>query len=746
MRKKRILMLVAFFFLFSCVAFADINVEGFQNAFKNNGDGLIAGTVNGIFTGMIIMFRGVSTKASRLFGVTMCLLLIISMLKTYIENQNALDVDGMIKAMMPDMVKGIIFITIFTVAFKYPANFNQKFLGAETNSMADSFGTAFTFFVETITGLCYKLGLLFMPENLSSLNPGELAQATLTYPLKLLGSIFNFKTLINLPEMIVKAVLLLFCLWEGAKLVGTFIANIFTALMINTFSLFYMIWYVNKGTSSLGQKGITNVLTQAITIFITSALMGVTYTIMNEISTTDGLSTIIAIALGLMILANTTNNAESIASAILAGNGLGQSQNGILSSFGGVVATAFGTAFATGVDGANDAVNSFKEGYKEGTQGGGSAGGKDDKATKDTKLEGKTAGTTDKDEKGSKGGVLDGIKGGFKKLFKDSSIGQKLDSGRRFFDEQKIKQDRIKSLKAQGLSDKEAKNIANIEVKKLKEIGNLQKDIEILEKNKHRAENENGVSMTAKILMAAALGSLGGDGAGKMISATVERDRNRKDYTSLEDYYRELNQVTSDYEKTVAMHNENYGISLEGTKFGEIQEGVSNSKFDNYRASDVGVFDFTNARGIETPNYGKQSERDYYRTGDDNSSYGTHNTHNRDDNTLHRDAMPVGGSYGSTYTPNGGTQGIHEMPSNGTNNVDVKPTETVLNTGSGKTNIEIKHNEGENTTSTFTGTHQNPLSSGTINTFSVNNINPYKNIDKNKFSGTRKKDDEEEKS
>lgn len=71
--KKVSVMILFIFILSSSIVMEDANSDAFAQVFRNAGSGgsnIIERTVNAIYYGLLIMYRGVSVKVSRLCGFT----------------------------------------------------------------------------------------------------------------------------------------------------------------------------------------------------------------------------------------------------------------------------------------------------------------------------------------------------------------------------------------------------------------------------------------------------------------------------------------------------------------------------------------------------------------------------------------------------------------------------------------------------------------------------------------------------
>ena len=58
---------------------------------------------------------------------------------------------------------------------------------------------------------------------------------------------------------IAKVILLIVCLWICGKIISIYISNIFMALMLTTFSIFYLLFLTMEDTAQIGHRGINTI-------------------------------------------------------------------------------------------------------------------------------------------------------------------------------------------------------------------------------------------------------------------------------------------------------------------------------------------------------------------------------------------------------------------------------------------------------------------------------------------------------
>ena len=124
-----------------------------------------------------------------------------------------------------------------------------------------------------------------------------------------------------------KIILLLFCIWLSGKIIAVYVSNIFTALMLTTFSVFYLMFLTMESTAQIGQKGIQMIVQQSVTLFMTVAMTGISYQVMNLVATGNSIQAIAALAVVLLMLSQVMENIGMMAIAVTTGSGLGFSSD-----------------------------------------------------------------------------------------------------------------------------------------------------------------------------------------------------------------------------------------------------------------------------------------------------------------------------------------------------------------------------------------------------------------------------------
>lgn len=345
MKKKKVFNFLLFFALFTALsasAYADESSQAFKAIFDNakaqSGDAVIATVVDALYNGLIIIFRGVSTKITGVAGAFMVMLLALDSVKTILASLNSIDYASIMKKLMPNLIKGGMILT-FLVA---PMPQDSNMPGSALPSGISSHGTMYTWFVEKLFKAFYKLGLYFFGEpKMMNLSVGKMADVFFSTPLNLLMHSITTWTLFAVFTNIIKILALVFCVWMASKILSTLIANTFSALMICVFSVFFLMFMFFKSTKSLSQRGVNTVIAQTVTIFMTVGMVGLSYQVMKLISVDNSIAGILTLAVLLMMMQQCTENVNSMANAMVNGSGLGNSNSagfmGMLGALGSIV-------------------------------------------------------------------------------------------------------------------------------------------------------------------------------------------------------------------------------------------------------------------------------------------------------------------------------------------------------------------------------------------------------------------------
>ena len=310
------------------ITLADANSEKFAEVFREAGSGqgdVIERVVNVLYYGLILIYRGVSIKVSQLCGVILIFIIIIDVLGKILQEMSQVNVYAVFKMLIPKIVRNLVISFFLVIKVSYPESWGMG-RGVMTG-MAQ--GTLVTQFTEMFFTMFYRLGLLFFNDSsMMNVTPGRLASLLFEKPLNLLQDVFGFMTIFGMFTNIAKIILLLFCLWICGKIIAIYIANIFMALMLSTFSVFYLIFLTLESTAQIGQKGINMIIVQSVTLFMTVAMMGISYQVINLIAAGNSIQGIAALAVVLLMLQQAMENVAVMAISITSGGGLGTGHTG----------------------------------------------------------------------------------------------------------------------------------------------------------------------------------------------------------------------------------------------------------------------------------------------------------------------------------------------------------------------------------------------------------------------------------
>ena len=142
--------------------------------------------------------------------------------------------------------------------------------------------------------------------------------------------------------------------------------------MLTTFSVFYLMFLTMESTAQIGQKGIQMIVQQSVTLFMTVAMMGISYQVMNLVVAGKSIQAIAALAVVLLMLSQVMENIGMMAIAVTTGSGLGISSDSAfmgLAQAAGMAASGlamFGGAkldeLTNGKDGGKNNKSSYKGG------------------------------------------------------------------------------------------------------------------------------------------------------------------------------------------------------------------------------------------------------------------------------------------------------------------------------------------------------------------------------------------------
>ena len=219
--------------------------------------------------------------------------------------------------------------------------------------------------MEALFTMFYRLGLIFFNDpKFNNATPGQIADIFFSRPLNLLEKTFSFMTFFAVFISIAKVILLIVCLWICGKIISVYVANIFMALMLTTFSIFYLLFLTMEGTAQIGYRGINTIIVQSVTLFMTVAMMGISYQVIRLIAVGDSISGIASLAVILLMLQQVMEGISTMAIAITSGGTLGQSRgDAFLQLTGAFGAIAGGLAIMGGAK-----LDELKEGNTKDTE------------------------------------------------------------------------------------------------------------------------------------------------------------------------------------------------------------------------------------------------------------------------------------------------------------------------------------------------------------------------------------------
>ena len=324
---KRFLLITILLFTFcSSIAMADVNSEAFANVFRQAGGGgsVIERMVDALYYGLLLIYRGVSVKISRLCGLILIFFMTLEILTAILKNIAQVDLYSVFRMIIPKFVKNLVIAFILITPTSYPLRLGT---GNNINALKVE-GTLVTRITELFFTMFYKLGMLFFNEpSMMNATPGRIAMAFFNKPLSMLKDVFGFMTFFAIFTNLAKVILLLFCVWLSGKIIAVYVSNIFTALMLTTFSVFYLMFLTMESTAQIGQKGIQMIVQQSVTLFMTVAMMGISYQVMNLVVAGKSIQAIAALAVVLLMLSQVMENIGMMAIAVTTGSGLGISSD-----------------------------------------------------------------------------------------------------------------------------------------------------------------------------------------------------------------------------------------------------------------------------------------------------------------------------------------------------------------------------------------------------------------------------------
>jgi len=317
----------------STMSFADSISYAYHYIMNNpQGSNIIERVVNSLYYGLILIQKDIAIKTSKICGFIILALMTFSILKIILQNIGNVDTYTILKMIIPIFVKNIIIASIFVTPVSYEMNLGAA---ASLPFKGKITGTVFTAAMEMLLAMVYKLGLIFFNDSrFYNITPGEIANIFFSRPLGILKEILGVMAFFSIFEVIGKIVMLILCLWMCGKIISIYITSIFMAPMLITFAIFYLMFYLNEETAEIGQKGLRIVIVQLITMFLSVAMLGLSYQVMNLIVTDSSMGGIVALTVIIVMLAQLMENISPMASGLALGGGVGQHKGDAFMSLG----------------------------------------------------------------------------------------------------------------------------------------------------------------------------------------------------------------------------------------------------------------------------------------------------------------------------------------------------------------------------------------------------------------------------
>ena len=323
--KKVSVMTLLLFILCGSVVLADASSDAFAQVFRNasgSGNNVIERVVDALYYGLLIMYRGVSVKVSQLCGLFLVFFMTLDILTAILKNIAQVDLYSVFRTIIPKFVKNLIIAFILVTPTYYSLKIG---VGGGATALKMK-GTLVTQITEMFFDMFYRLGALFFNDpGMASATPGRIAMAFFNRPLEMLKDVFGFMSFFAMFNNLAKVILLLFCLWLSGKIIAVYISNIFTALILTTCSVFYLMFFTMESTVQIGQRGIQMIVQQSVTLFMTVAMTGISYQVIHLVAGGNSIQAIAALAVILFMLSQVMENIGMMAIAIVTGSGLGYS-------------------------------------------------------------------------------------------------------------------------------------------------------------------------------------------------------------------------------------------------------------------------------------------------------------------------------------------------------------------------------------------------------------------------------------
>ena len=323
--KKVSVMTLFLFILCGFVVLADTSSDAFAQVFRDasgSGNNIIERVVDALYYRLLIMYRGVSVKVSQLCGLFLVFFMTLDILTAILKNIAQVDLYSVFRTIIPKFVKNLIIAFILVTPTYYSLKIG---VGGGATALKMK-GTLVTQITEMFFDMFYRLGSLFFNDpGMASATPGRIAMAFFNRPLEMLKDVFGFMSFFAMFNNLAKVILLLFCLWLSGKIIAVYISNIFTALILTTCSVFYLMFFTMESTVQIGQRGIQMIVQQSVTLFMTVAMTGISYQVIHLVAGGNSIQTIAALAVILFMLSQVMENVGMMAISIVTGSGLGYS-------------------------------------------------------------------------------------------------------------------------------------------------------------------------------------------------------------------------------------------------------------------------------------------------------------------------------------------------------------------------------------------------------------------------------------
>ena len=323
--KKVSVMTLFLFILCGSVVLADASSDAFAQIFRDasgSGNNVIERVVDALYYGLLIMYRGVSVKVSQLCGLFLVFFMTLDILTAILKNIAQVDLYSVFRTIIPKFVKNLIIAFILVTPTYYSLKIG---VGGGATALKMK-GTLVTQITEMFFDMFYRLGALFFNDpGMASATPGRIAMAFFNRPLEMLKGVFGFMSFFAMFNNLAKVILLLFCLWLSGKIIAVYISNIFTALILTTCSVFYLMFFTMESTVQIGQRGIQMIVQQSVTLFMTVAMTGISYQVIHLVAGGNSIQAIAALAVILFMLSQVMENIGMMAISIVTGSGLGYS-------------------------------------------------------------------------------------------------------------------------------------------------------------------------------------------------------------------------------------------------------------------------------------------------------------------------------------------------------------------------------------------------------------------------------------